>query len=318
MRKTRLFIWLWLAAVVVTVSGCDKLVIFNSKGPIGIAERDVIIIAFVLMLIVVIPVIIMALWFAYHYREGNTRARYDPGFTHSNKLEFVLWGIPIVIVLFLAWVAYKGSHELDPYRPLESSRQPVNVQVVALNWKWLFIYPDEGIATVNELYFPKGVPVNFRITSDAPMNSFFIPQLGGQIYAMAGMQTQLHLQADEAGVYRGMSSNYSGAGFAGMHFLATATEDRAGFNAWVQKVRASGQVLNEASYHTLVQDSKFVPVTYYAEVEPGLFQQIMGKFNSGHGMNHASQAHGSGYAPQMTDMSNNDARAITNNMQTQF
>ncbi|CAK7058066.1 Cytochrome bo(3) ubiquinol oxidase subunit 2 [Saezia sanguinis] len=299
MKKTRFCRWLLFLWATFALTGCSKLVLFDSKGPVGIAERNIIIMAFVAMLIVVIPVIIMSVWFAYHYREGNEKAKYDPGFTHSTKIEFFVWGIPIVIIIFLAYLAYRGSHDLDPYKPLASEEKPVTIQAVALNWKWLFIYPEQGIATVNEIYFPKDVPVNFRITSDAPMNSFFIPQLGGQIYAMAGMQTQLHLMAHETGTFRGMSSNYSGAGFAGMHFTAVATEDRNAFDAWVEKVRSEGQSLDDIRYSQLAQDSKFDPVAYFSQVKPGLFQQIMHQYNSKRTMNHAGHVMTSGDEAQM-------------------
>jgi len=283
MKKFARCRWLLCVAALLMLSGCSKLVIFDSKGPIGIEERNIIILSFAVMLIVVIPVIIMALWFGYAYRESNKKAKYDPDFTSSLLIESFVWGVPVLIILFLAYFAYRGSHELDPYRPLVSEHEPITIQAVALNWKWLFIYPDLDIAAVNEIHFPKDVPVNFRITSDAPMNSFFIPQLGGQIYAMAGMQTQLHLLADTAGSYRGMSANYSGAGFAGMRFIATATETPDDFDAWVERVRRQGQPLDDARYEELVRDSAFEPVSYFSAVKPWLFEQIMAKYDGKHG-----------------------------------
>ncbi|GGP26667.1 hypothetical protein GCM10010971_24860 [Silvimonas amylolytica] len=233
------------------------------------------------MLLVVVPVIILTFVFAWKYRASNTAAEYQPKWSHSGKIEAVVWIIPIIIVTGLSILSWKSTHKLDPYRPLESAVAPVNVEVVSLNWKWLFIYPDLGIATVNELAFPKDTPVNFRITSDAAMNSFFIPQLGGQIYAMAGMETKLHLTAQEAGTYHGISANYSGAGFSGMKFNAIATETPEQFNAWVAHVKATGKPLDAQGYIGLTAPSENNPAAYYTLAEPRLFPAVLHKYMAG-------------------------------------
>jgi cytochrome o ubiquinol oxidase subunit 2 len=189
-----------LIASTVMLSGCN-MVLMNPKGAIGVEQRTLIITAIALMLIVVVPVIFMAFAFAWKYRASNKDAKYSPNWSHSNKIEAVVWTIPIIIIAILGTITWKTTHELDPFKPIVTDKKPMTIEVVSLDWKWLFIYPEQGIATVNELAFPKDVPVEFKITSNSVMNSFFIPQLGGQIYAMAGMQTKLHLIGNEAGKY---------------------------------------------------------------------------------------------------------------------
>jgi cytochrome o ubiquinol oxidase subunit 2 len=264
----------------VLLSGCQGGIL-DPRGPIAADEKSLILTATGLMLLVVVPVIILTLVFAWKYRASNTNAVYAPKWAHSTRIEAVVWLIPCVIVLFLATLTWKTTHQLDPYRPIASAQKPIKVEVVALNWKWLFIYPDLNIATVNQLVFPKDVPVNFRITSDAAMNSFFIPQLGGQIYAMAGMQTKLHLVAAEAGSYDGFSANYSGAGFSGMKFKAIATDTPAEFDQWVAKVRAAGQTLDAAAYRQLALPSQNVQVRYYSAATPQLFDAVAHKYMAG-------------------------------------
>ncbi|WP_233854992.1 ubiquinol oxidase subunit II [Paraburkholderia sp. HD33-4] len=268
------------ASLMLLLSGCSNLDILNPKGSVGLAERDLIATSTWAMLIVVVPVIALTLYFAWRYRASNRNAEYRPGWTHSTAIEVAVWTIPTLIILFLAVLTWKSTHELDPYRPLESQVKPINVEVVALDWKWLFIYPDLGIASVNQLAIPVGTPVNFRITSDTVMNSFFIPQLGGQIYAMAGMQTRLHLIADHTGDYAGLAANFSGKGFSDMKFrtLATSTED---FNAWVAKVRASSDRLDMDRYHAVSEPSEKDPVRYFSTVDPKLFNNIIARYNNG-------------------------------------
>lgn len=259
------------------LSGCDHLIVLNPKGQVGMQEKQLIVDAVLLMLIVVIPVIIMTFIFAWKYRASNQNAKYDPQWHHSNKIEVVVWSIPIVIILVLATLTWKTTHSLDPYRPLNVPGKPMTIEVVALNWKWLFIYPEQNIATVNYLQFPVGVQVDFKVTSDAPMNSFMIPQLGGQIYAMAGMQTHLHLIANAVGSYDGRAVSYSGHGFSDMTFTTkiTSQED---FNAWVKKVKQSPQVLSANVYYELVKDSYANPPAFYAQVQPHLYENIMMKY----------------------------------------
>lgn len=262
------------------LAGCQGGIL-DPKGQIAADEKSLIITATLLMLLVVVPVIVLTLVFAWKYRAGNTSATYTPKWAHSTRIEVVVWLIPVIIVSFLAVLSWQTTHRLDPYRPLVSDKKPVRIEVVALNWKWLFIYPDLNIATVNQIAFPTDVPVDFRITSDTVMNSFFIPQLGGQIYAMAGMQTQLHLIANQPGTYRGFSANYSGAGFSGMKFNAIATATPDGFDRWVAQVRAAGRPLDAAAYRALAAPSQNNAVAYYSTPEPRLFDAVLHKYMAG-------------------------------------
>lgn len=263
------------------LSGCDGVPLLDPKGQVGIEQRNLIVIATLLMLIVVIPVILMTLIFAWKYRATNKAAKYTPDWSHSTKIEIAVWGVPMLLLVFLGYYTYVSTHELDPYRPLESDVKPVTIEVVALDWKWVFIYPEQGIATVNKIVFPANTPVNFRITSDSVMNSFFIPGLGGQIYAMAGMTTKLHLIANKNAEMDGISANYSGAGFTGMKFKAIATSEE-DFNAWVAEVKASPKQLDNAEYAALEKPSENNPVELYSTVTPNLFQLIIDKYE---GMN---------------------------------
>lgn len=282
-----------LAVFALMLSGCEGGVL-DPKGQVGVDEKHLIIVATLLMLIVVIPVIVMTLYFAWKYREGRDQEIYAPKWAHSTTIELVVWFVPIVIVLVLGAVTWVSTQALDPYKPLEHDAKPITVEVVSLDWKWLFIYPEQGIASVNELAFPTNVPVNFKITSDTAMNSFFIPQLGSQIYSMAGMATKLHLIANEPGVYNGISANYSGAGFAGMKFKAIATETPADFDAWVAKVKQQASPLNPNSYKELAKQSENNPVQYYGSVAPGMFDYIVMQYmhHDAKGMHHDAMEHG--------------------------
>ncbi|MDF1486536.1 ubiquinol oxidase subunit II [Ramlibacter sp. H39-3-26] len=258
------------------LSGCD-MAILNPKGPVGAEEKTLLIAATVLMLLVVVPVIVMVLAFAWKYRASNEKAVYTPDWAHSNGIEAVVWTVPCLIIVVLAVLTWKSSHALDPYRPLDSAREPVTIEVVALDWKWLFIYPDQQIATVNEIAFPVDTPVNFKITSDTVMNSFFIPQLGSQIYAMAGMETQLHLLAHTPGTYAGISANYSGHGFSDMRFAAHAMGPEE-YEAWIAKVKASGSQLDRAELQKLAVPTQKTPVAYYGSVTPLLFDATIERY----------------------------------------
>jgi cytochrome o ubiquinol oxidase subunit 2 len=271
-----------LAAGLSALLGGCNLELLNPRGSIGEQEKSLILIALFVMLMVVIPVICLTLWFAWRYRESNTCAPYAPKWSHSTRIEIVVWGIPCVIVACLAVLIWDSTHKLDPYRPLESKVRPLQVDVIALNWKWLFIYPEYGVASVNQLAIPVGTPVNFRLTAESMMNAFFIPQLGSMVYTMAGMQTRLHLLADTPGVYLGQSAAYSGAGFSDMHFktLATSRED---FDAWIGQARASAQPLDANTYRALEQPSTKDPVTHYASVTPNLFDQVVDKYMQAYG-----------------------------------
>ena len=251
--------------------------LLDPKGPIAADEKHLILTSFALMLIVVIPVIVMALAFAWKYRASNTQATYTPKWDHSHAVELVVWTVPAVIVLILGTIVWRSTHALTPEKPLASSIKPLNVEVVAMNWKWLFIYPEQGIASVNRLVIPKDTPVNFHITSDTVMTSFFIPRLGGQIYAMSGMQTNLNLLADQTGTFRGLNTQFSGEGFAGMHFetdVASADD----FASWVDVTKQGATRLDRLSFSELENPSENVQPIYFSSVESGLFQTILSKY----------------------------------------
>lgn len=268
-----------LIIVTLLLSGCHNMVLLNPKGAIGVEQRSLIITAIILMLIVVIPVIFMLFTFAWKYRSSNKKAKYHPNWAHSNKIEVVIWVVPIIIIAILGTITWKTTHELDPFKPIVTNKKPIIIEVVALDWKWLFIYPEQGIATVNDLTFPQGVPIEFKVTSNSVMNSFFIPQLGGQIYAMAGMQTKLHLIGNEPGEYAGISSSYSGRGFSGMKFTATVTPSESDFNQWVTSVKLSPNNLTTISdFNTLAAPSENNPVKHFSSVQPNLFKNTITKF----------------------------------------
>jgi len=263
------------------LSGCGgDVVLMDPKGQIGVSEKNLILTAIGLMLIVVIPVIFMTFLFAWKYRASNTEATYTPDWSHSNLIEIVVWTIPCIIIIALGIVTWNTSHSLDPHKPLESTEKTIVVEAVSLDWKWLFIYPEQGVASVNELAFPVDVPVEFHVSSGSVMNSFFIPQLGSQIYAMAGMQNQVSLIANEKGTYAGISANYSGPGFSDMKFNAIvgSKED---FNAWVQKAKQSPNAMDAAAYNALAVPSEKNPVAYYSSVTPKLFDKIIKDVQNG-------------------------------------
>jgi cytochrome o ubiquinol oxidase subunit 2 len=241
-----------------------------THGPIGAAEKVLLLEALITMLFVVIPVILLALTYFWWFRSTNKQAVYRPDWEYSGRIEFSIWMVPLLVVLFLSAIAWTGAHDLDPYQPIESEQQPLNVQVVSMDWKWLFIYPDLGIASVNELALPVGVPVNFKLTSATVMNSFFIPSVGGQIYTMAGMQTSLSLQVADAGTYEGLSAQFSGDGFSDMHFPVLAT-DQAGFEAWVAKVKSGSKSLNQGEYARLANAHMTSGIEHFSSVGNDIF-----------------------------------------------
>lgn len=257
----------------------QNIAVLNPKGPIAEKERALMFFALGLSLIVVIPVFSMATFFAWKYRETNDKAQYKPDWDRNIIAESIWWGIPTLLILILSIVAWNSSHSLDPFRPLNSTTPPVSIQVVALDWKWLFIYPQQNIATVNFVQFPKQTPVNFQITSDTVMNSFWIPQLGGQIYAMPGMSTQLHLLAYGNGSYYGSSANISGVGFAGMHFTAKSTSVKA-FNSWVSHVQSSRHTLDAQTYNQLSSPSVDNQAAYYVVGNANLYNNVLMKYMS--------------------------------------
>ena len=251
--------------------------LLDPKGVIGMQERNLIILATLLMAIVVVPVLVLTFVIAWRYRSSNTQATYTPDWDHNMVAESVWWGIPCIIILALAIITWTSSHSLDPAKKLVSPHQPMTIQVVALQWKWLFIYPSQQIATVNFVQFPKDTPVTFELTSDAPMNSFWIPQLGSQIYAMPGMTTHLNLIANQFGSFNGDSANLSGAGFASMKFIAKASS-QADFQQWVDHVHTSPNVLTTSSYTLLAKPGEPTAQTIYTLGDPYLFNEVLGKF----------------------------------------
>ena len=256
-----------------TLGGCTEGVL-DPKGPVASAERLILLNSLGIMLAIVIPTILATLGVAWWFRSSNKRARYLPSFDYSGRLEMLVWSIPAMTVLLVGGVAWVGSHDLDPRKPIASTVKPVNVQVVSLDWKWLFIYPEQGIASVNQLTIPVGTPVSFELTSSGVMNSFFVPQLGSQIYTMAGMVTRLHLQADHPGTYRGISANYSGAGFSDMYFNVDAVPAER-FAQWVAATRTTGPVLDAQTYADLAKPSQAVAPFTYRAVAPNLFNGIL-------------------------------------------
>jgi cytochrome o ubiquinol oxidase subunit 2 len=275
----------WLLPLLLSLTGCDRLVVLDPSGDIARQQGDLIVIATALMLLVIVPVITLTLVFAWRYRASNTKARYTPDWDHSTQLELVIWGGPLLIILALGAITWITTHTLDPYRPLDriapgkpvpAHVKPLEVQVVSLDWKWLFIYPEQGVAAVNELALPVDRPVRFKLTSSNVMNAFYIPELAGMIYTMPGMQTELNAVANKPGEFVGFSANYSGAGFSHMRFVVHAT-DEAGFDAWVAKARASGDSLDRARYLALEKPSDREKPRTYASVESGLYDAILNR-----------------------------------------
>jgi len=256
------------------VAGCAPASILAPEGPIAAANRTILLNSLTIMLAIVIPTIIATLVFAWWFRAENTKARYRPDFVYSGRIEMIVWSIPILVILFLGAIIWVGSHDLDPRRPIASKAPPLEVQVVSLDWKWLFIYPQQGVASVNALVLPVGVPVRFRLTSASVMNSFFVPRLGSQIYTMNGMETQLHLRADKVGQVYGQSSMYSGDGFSDMNFAVRTVPVR-DFGAWAGTARAAGPILDARGYVQLARQSQDVRAYSYRAVQPGLFEAIV-------------------------------------------
>lgn len=280
-NKTKIFGGLVLGLFVIfgsylLLKGLNFAVI-NPAGQIAQKQKNLILFTLALSLIVVIPVFVMTFAFAWKYRASNKKSKYMPEWDSNKKLEFVWWAIPIAIIFVLSVITWRTSHSLDPYKQLESTTKPLTVQVVALDWKWLFIYPEQSVASVNELNIPTNTPINFEITADAPMNSFWIPQLGGQIYAMAGMQTKLHLIADKPGIYSGSSANLSGNGFSGMDFKTKATS-KEDFELWVKQANNTASDLGWPEYQKLAEPTINNPVTIYSLKDKSLYNEIIMKY----------------------------------------
>ncbi|KQZ59763.1 cytochrome O ubiquinol oxidase [Rhizobium sp. Root149] len=264
------------------LGGC-KMVVMSPSGDIARQQADLIVVATALMSLVIVPVLFLTLYFAWHYRHSNPKAKYDPEWHHSTRLEVVIWSAPLAIIIALGAITWISTHKLDPYRPLDRidanrpvtpETKPIAVEVVALDWKWLFFYPEYGIATVNELAAPVDVPINFKLTASSVMNAFYVPALAGMIYAMPGMQTKLHAVINEPGSYDGLSANYSGDGFSQMRFKFLGL-DQGGFDQWVARVKNQGAALNRNAYMRLEKPSAKEPVRYFSSVEDSLYKAVL-------------------------------------------
>jgi cytochrome o ubiquinol oxidase subunit 2 len=270
-----------LRAIAVTgatmlLAACNEGVL-DPHGPVGKAERVILYDSTAIMLAVIVPVIVLTLVFAWWFRARNTRASYRPDWEYSGRIEMIIWCIPALVILFLGGIAWTGSHDLDPPVPLEGFTAPLDIEVVSLDWRWLFIYPHEGIASLNRLVVPAGVPLRFRLTSTTVMNSFFVPQLGSQIYTMPNMVTRLNLEADQPGTFEGLSAQFSGDGFSDMRFDLVAMEPKA-FEDWVSTTKTQGGILDSRTFDELVKPAKADGAQTYAQVSEGLFDSI----SSGH------------------------------------
>ena len=286
MRPTTLLRLAALPLLASLLTGCSKLVVLNPAGDVAAQQGDLVVIATVLMLLIIVPVIALTLWFAWRYRQGSRHAEtdYAPDWHHSTKLELVIWAAPLVIIIALGAITWITTHKLDPYRPLDriseqkalpENVKPLEVQVVSLDWKWLFVLPELGIATVNELAAPVDRPIRFTLTSSSTMNAFYVPDLAGMIYTMPGMQTELNAVINRPGVFRGMSSHYSGAGFSGMNFRFHGLSEQ-DFDQWVARAKAEGQPLTRQAYLALARPSERHPVERFSSVEAGLFDRVVG------------------------------------------
>ena len=275
---------LLLIPLIALMSGCHAIVL-SPAGDVAVQQRNLVIASTALMLLIIVPVIVLTLLFAWRYRASNTDPKvvYDPGWHHSTQLELVIWSAPLLIIIALGALTWIGTHTLDPYRPIErldasrplpTGHEPLQVQVVAMDWKWLFIYPEQGIASLNELAAPVDVPIRFQITATSVMNAFYVPALAGMIYAMPAMETQLNAVINKTGEFNGFSANYSGRGFSDMHFAFRGMTQEE-FDAWVQKVKADGGALRRADYVELEKPSEREPVRHYASVDDGLFRKIL-------------------------------------------
>ena len=262
----------WPVSLAILLSGCSG--VLDPRGPVGESERLILFDALAIMLAVAIPTIVATLAFAWWFRASNPRAFYWPDWEFSGRLELIVWAIPALVITFLGGIAWFGSYAVDPFRPLAPGIKPLEIEVVSLDWKWLFIYPDEGLASIGTLTIPTARNVHFRLTSNGVMNSFFVPQLGSQIYAMAGMISQLSLKADVPGTYRGISAQFSGAGFPDMHFEVHALES-ADFGHWLEDARGKGPTLDAASYRILAKPGPPPTAQVYGGVESNLFNTIM-------------------------------------------
>jgi cytochrome o ubiquinol oxidase subunit II len=284
MRHVSLLRTIALLPLFLLASAC-KSVVLNPSGDVAIQQRNLLVHSTVLMLLIIVPVIALTVLFAWRYRHSNTKARYEPDWHHSTRLELVIWAAPLLIIICLGALTWLGTHLLDPYRPLDriapgqpvtEEHKPLEVEVVALDWKWLFIYPEYGLATVNELAVPVNRPIALRITASSVMNSLYIPELAGQVYAMPGMETKLHGVMNKPGISQGFSANYSGAGFSGMRFTFRGL-NTADFDKWLKQARSGDGELTREGYLKLAQPSESEPIRHFARVDDTLYHAILNR-----------------------------------------
>jgi cytochrome o ubiquinol oxidase subunit 2 len=272
---------LLIAPLILALTACNTIVL-NPHGDVAAQQRDLLVQSTVLMLLIIVPVMALTVWFAWRYRHTNEAAPYEPDWDHSTRLELVIWSAPLLIIICLGALTWLGTHLLDPYRPVDrlapgqpvpQEAQPLEVDVVALDWKWLFIYPEYNVATINELAVPVNRPIAFRITASSVMNSFYAPALAGMVYAMPGMETKLHAVLNKPGISQGLSANYSGAGFSGMRFTLRGLET-AGFDRWVADVKQGGGNLTRDLYIQIERPSENEKIRRFAAVDAHLFHAI--------------------------------------------
>jgi len=262
------------------LNGCDSILL-HAHGNIAIQERSIFFISFLAMLFIILPVIFMTFYFTVKYRSSNLNEKYEPNWSDSKKIEIIVWTIPFLIISFLAFLTWTYSHELDPQKPIYSKYKPIKIDVIALDWRWLFIYPEYHIATINEIVFPVNRPIMFQITSNSVMNSFFIPSLGSQVYAMPGMITKLNLIANDPGIYKGISSNYSGKGFSNMKFTVASVLNTKNFNKWIHKVEKSPKKLSNMNVFNIISlPNENYFTEYFSHVKKNLFNKIVNKNHS--------------------------------------
>ncbi|GAB3776169.1 ubiquinol oxidase subunit II [Ramlibacter monticola] len=278
-------------AAALALAGCSKLTVMKPHGDIAVQQAGLIVTSTLLMLLIIVPVIALTLFFAWRYRQSNQNATYAPDWDHSTRLELVIWGAPLLIIIALGAITWISTHKLDPFRPLDridaqrpvpAGLKPLVVNVVAMDWKWLFIYPEQGIATINELAAPVDRPIEFRITATTVMNAFYVPELAGMVYAMPGMQTKLNAVINHPGTFQGISANYSGAGFSSMRFAFLGLSE-ANFEDWVESNR-SGEALTRAAYLKLERPSEREPVRRFGKVDEGLYEAVLNRCADGQQM----------------------------------
>ncbi|XZR52770.1 MAG: ubiquinol oxidase subunit II [Enterobacteriaceae bacterium] len=274
-RNILLLLIFFLMILILFFFSSAPFFLIKPKGDISLLEKKLILTSIILMLIIIIPVIFITIWFFYKYNSKN-KNQYKPNWCSSKKIEFLIWIVPIIIITILGLITFKTTYELDPYNTIINVNKPIEIDVISLDWKWLFIYPEENIATINEIYFPKNTPINFKITSNSVMNSFFIPKLGSQIYSMAGMESKLHLISNESGNYEGFSSSFSGKGFSGMKFNVIVTENNEDFYKWIKSIKIlNNSELTYKKFNLINKQSENNSIEYFSSVKKKLFDTII-------------------------------------------